>query len=548
MATQSKISALQSLSSDVLSATSAPAIAELVMRDLPLLLGASSVRLYLFNAGTRSLASVAGSNLLDPIATSVDRPTEGIIAAAVRCFRQDSVVNIPRLRRDEAVNPDGKKGFPSSALFAPVSLNTKPNEPLGVIQALRTARFGSFDADAIAALKMIAAQTAAALQLHQYREAQDRLARSEQLAANAQLIANAAADLRPRTQRLLNLFCELPEAHQMHPILCDAREEALHAAEAVTRLLSFGASKTANLDADSVNPPDSPLDVNTLLAELVHFRAPHWNALGLRVQNHVPPEAAMVQGQRGQLEHGFLDMAIHAERAAVGSNAKLLAISTTQLGGQVVVQFLFPSPVTSASVNHDDASLKLCQEIAQHHKGEFQLRSHTSTEGFDLALEMDLPLSTPPNTNRRDKNLTHSVSCNTAFNAPDRPLTLMLVDADLAARKQLLGLLAQRGHRVIPVAPEETPSLAQRMRFDGILWAVRSGGPKWSDYQQRLRELIPAFVLVSTGYDAAFASSLAEGGGYLLARPVEKEELDRVLNKMLGRMTDKLTANCAVQV
>jgi len=131
-----------------------------------------------------------------------------------------------------------------------------------------------------------------------------------------------------------------------------------------------------------------------------------------------------------------------------------------------------------------------------------------------------------------------------AFNTPDRPLTLMLVDADQAARAQLLGLVAQRGHRVIPVAPEETSSLAQRMRFDGILWAVRSGGPKWSDYQQRLRELIPAFVLVSSGYDAAFASSLADGGGYLLARPVEDAELDQIL----GTLTDKLTANCGVQV
>ena len=114
-------------------------------------------------------------------------------------------------------------------------------------------------------------------------------------------------------------------------------------------------------------------------------------------------------------------------------------------------------------------------------------------------------------------------------------MTLILVEDDAAARQQLQGLLSQRGHRVVPVPEEETPELSHRMRFDGILWSVRSGGPKWSEYQQRLREQIPAFILVSGGYDAAFASSLAEGGGYLLARPVQEEELDRVLDALMAK-------------
>ena len=84
---------------------------------------------------------------------------------------------------------------------------------------------------------------------------------------------------------------------------------------------------------------------------------------------------------------------------------------------------------------------------------------------------MDLPLFAPENQNQRENRKMQP----TEYETPDRSLTLLLVDPDPAARKQLLGLVSQRGHRVIPVAPEETPTLAQRMRFDGILWAVRAG-------------------------------------------------------------------------
>jgi CheY-like chemotaxis protein len=117
----------------------------------------------------------------------------------------------------------------------------------------------------------------------------------------------------------------------------------------------------------------------------------------------------------------------------------------------------------------------------------------------------------------------------------DRALTIMLVDPDPGPQRQLLGLLSLRGHRVVPASEEEAADLAQRLRFDAVLWAMRlspSGSSKWSDFQERARASITAFVLVSDGYDMELARSIEEGGNFLLGRPIQESELDRILRQI----------------
>jgi PleD family two-component response regulator len=118
----------------------------------------------------------------------------------------------------------------------------------------------------------------------------------------------------------------------------------------------------------------------------------------------------------------------------------------------------------------------------------------------------------------------------------ERPLTIMLVDPDPAPRRQLLGLLSVRGHRVVPAAEEEAADLAQRLRFDAVMWAMRlSGQPgssKWSEFRERARGSITAFILISDGYDVELARSIEAGGNYLLGRPIHESELDRILRQI----------------
>ena len=187
------------------------------------------------------------------------------------------------------------------------------------------------------------------------------------------------------------------------------------------------------------------------------------------------------------------------------------------MAGRVVVEIHFPGEASESAAS--DANLEVCRAIVQNHGGDLRMRTPLGSVSFDV----DFPLAP-------------GARSGTIIPAnPSRVQTLLLVDSDLGAQRQLIGLLAARGHRVIPVRAEEAPDLAHRLRFDGVVWAVRPGGSKWSDFQERLREAIPSFILVSDGYDADLAASLAESGGFLLGRPIQEGELERVLGAVEAR-------------
>jgi len=82
------------------------------------------------------------------------------------------------------------------------------------------------------------------------------------------------------------------------------------------------------------------------------------------------------------------------------------------------------------------------------------------------------------------------------------------------------------------VAAEAAVDMAQRLRFDAVLWAVRSGSRGWSEFHERVRASIQAFVLISDGYDQELARSLSESGGFLLARPVQDSAMERILREI----------------
>ena len=88
---------------------------------------------------------------------------------------------------------------------------------------------------------------------------------------------------------------------------------------------------------------------------------------------------------------------------------------------------------------------------------------------------------------------------------------------------------------MVPVPLEEAADLAQRLRFDAVFWSMRPACTKWSEFLERSRPYIPAFVLLSDGYDADLAARLAENGGFLMVRPLVESDLDRVLKEIETR-------------
>jgi len=172
----------------------------------------------------------------------------------------------------------------------------------------------------------------------------------------------------------------------------------------------------------------------------------------------------------------------------------------------------------AASAPSSDSGADVWRGIIQNHGGQLRFRSSSETAVF----EIDLPL-TP--------GAAPAAARGASRYSAMRQLTLMLVEPDSSAQRQLVKLLAARGHRAVPVPAEEASDLAQRLRFDGVFCAAPAGGSKWNDFQEHLRASIPAFILLSDGYDA----DLADSGGFQLARPIQESELDIVLEAVEAR-------------
>ena len=500
-----------SLSEDIIAARSPRKIAEKLGAVLPSITQATSVRLYVFNARTKSLEAVPTAGDPEPMAISVEAPPEGLANGAVSCFRNRTLLNIPDVRRSPLVNPGWEPGVPRSMMFVPLLAH---RELLGVLEIGNTRRLGYFTPEEQAAVQHLANQAAAAMRLQEQQSVREQLFRSEKLAATGQLISGVASELRAPLESILQLSASLAAERGVSSIQHELKQlatESQRAATIVSRLVSFA------------RPEDStarPVDVNAILAGLLEFREPEWKTLGVRVQNRLPPEPAMVLGAQGQIEQVFLNLLLFAEQSVSSAGLRSLSVSSSRMAGRVVVEVGYSAG--SASAPSSDSGADVWRGIIQNHGGQLRFRATSETAVF----EIDLPLA-PGAAPAAARGASRYTSM--------RLLTLMLVDSDPAAQRQLVKLLAARGHRAVPVHAEEASDLAQRLRFDGVFWAVRSGASKWSDFQEHLRASIPAFILVSDGYDAEFAGGLAETGGFLLARPIQESELDTILEAVEAR-------------
>jgi signal transduction histidine kinase len=516
--------AFYALSEQIFAAPSAPEIAEKLTASLPSILQASSVRLYLLNPRTGSLESVPTRADPEPMAVALAGGAEGLAAGAVKCLNERALLNIPDVRRNVLVNAGWKPGSARSAMFAPLLAQA---ETLGVVEVGSLRRLGYFTAEEQTTLQHLAKQVAASLKLEEQQTMREQLFRSERLAATGQLISGVANDLRAPLERIRELAASLPAAEdsaQSERGLKQLDAESRRASEIVSRLVSF---------AQPAHTSARQIDVNALASGLMQFRAPEWKELGLRVQDHLSPEPAMVLGVEGQIEEVLLSLLVAAEQSAARSAAKALEVASSLIAGRVVVEIRYPKAARTEAgdrlssdleldeSNINDSNLEVCRVIVQNLGGELRVRRLSGGMSFDV----DLPLA--PRTDLR--------SVNSGRVAAKRILTFMLVDNDAGAQHQLLGVLSARGHRVVPARAEEAADLAHRLRFDGVAWVLRPGGPKWSDFQERLRDSISAVVLVSDGYDADLASTLQESGGYLLRRPLQGPDLDRVLEAVESR-------------
>jgi K+-sensing histidine kinase KdpD len=514
---------LHGLAENIIAALTPAAIAEKMATVLPSVTQATSVNLYLYQRRTKSLERVPTSAEPEPMAVSVDSSPEGLANAAVVCFRNRTLLHIPDVRRNPLVKVGAKTSLPRSAMFVPLYCQ---QEMLGVLEVDNARKTGFFRPEEQADLQHMANQAAAALRLQERQAIREQLFHSEKLAATGRLISGVASELNAPISNIVKLAAALAthaETVRSRADLVKLSGEAQRASEIVSRLVSF---------AREDDPPPSVVDINDLAAGLFRFREPEWKTACLQVQDRLSREAAPVLGSRSQIEQVLLNLLVHAEHRAAKSPAKTLTVHSSVIARKVLVEIGYSTtaeeeisgadPFSAASLlDGSSLGLGVCQGIVRGNGGEIRFRARAGLASFEL----ELPRATDGAKSSADPEARK----------PPRALTVMLVDPDAATRKQLLTLLAARGHRGVPVAPREAVDLSQRLRFDAVFWMLSPGAPAWTEFYETIRGQGPVFVLVGDGWDAALAQRLEKNRCFLLARPVQEPEVERILAEAESR-------------
>jgi signal transduction histidine kinase len=509
---------LHGLAEDIIAAPTPAAIAEKLATVLPAVTQATSVNVFLYQRRTRSLERVPTPSEPEPMAASIDAPPEGLANAAVVCFRNRTLLQIPDVRRNPLVKVGAKMSLPRSAMFVPLF---SQQEMLGVLELGNSRKTGFFRPDEQAAVQHLANQAAAALKVYDRQAMREQLFHSEKLAATGQLISGVASELRTPIENIVNLAASLA-AHAGHPPsrpdLLRLSAESQRASEIVARLVSFG--------REDDSPSGGVVNLSELTAGLIRFREPEWKSLGILAQHRLSSEPAPVTGFPTQIEQALLNLMVHAEHRAARSPARTLSIQSSLIARKVLIEIAYSSsdeesgatadPFSSASVLEGGSlGLAVCQGIIRSHGGEIRFRSRGGLANFEVELpQASVDAEKPQPVDHRK--------------AP-RALTVMLVDPDAAAQRGLLSLLSARGHRGVPVASQEADDLAQRLRFDAVFWSLHPSTRVWTESYDALRGQIPLFVLVGDGWDPELARRLEQNRDYLLARPIQEAELERIL-------------------
>jgi len=424
--------------------------------------------------------------------------------AAVTCFKNRGLLSIPDVRRNPLIQVSSLEGLPRSALFVPL---LALNDAVGVLQVDNAAHVGYFSRHDQEAVQHLANQAAAALRLQQQQHMREQLFRGEKLAATGYLISGIANELREPIENIARLTAA-PNRTEPEPGAHELSDAVRRASEIVARLVSF---------ANSENATPQEVDIAALLAGLVRFREPQWRANELRVQHRAGHGPALVLGVGSQLEQVFLTLLVHAEQRAAQSPIRTVTLQTSVLAGRVLVEIGHSAEPEALKPGAEEPEqeaidMEVCTGIVRNHGGEIHMLRQSGLHGF----EVDLPSAAKQN----DFPIPAALA---------RPLTLILVDPDRTAAHHLMAVLSRRGHRVVPARPEEAADLAQRLRFDAVLWSSGPGRGEWAQFRDRVRASVGAFILISDGYDRQLADSMEQNGSYLLARPVEEAALDRVL-------------------
>lgn len=505
------------LGEEILGAASAEAILQRIVEALPGILQVTGIHLYLYNRSGKTLDAVVVEPG-EPVSISLSSPPAGTQAGAVACFHYRTLLVIPDIERSPfpiAGKPGDKA--PKSLLFVPMLAQ---GEVIGVMELDQDDRVRDFTPDEQALAQHLGNQIGAAIRLLDQRSVQEQLSRTEKLAAVGRLISGVVNELQMPLSSISDLATRaLDKSHgtSMERDVAAIAAESQKAAAMVARLVSFAAAE--QVEARQVS-------VGSLIRNLIEFRESDWKASGIRVRNLTSREPLYVLGSQGQLEQVFLNLLVHAEQALADAPQKVITVRTSVLAKRLLVEIAFTAPAEFRKPEETAAVLGVTRSVVAGHGGEVRLIDKSNA---DPRFEVELPIS-----------MKDRPGATPASGAPpvefSRRMTALVIEPDDAAQRQILTLLSTRGYRVVPVVNADTGlELAQRMRFDAAFCSVHAPGLNWVELSERMHSRVGGFILLSDGYDSELSADFEGEGRFVLAKPVQEPDLERVL-KTIDRM------------
>jgi signal transduction histidine kinase len=497
------------LGEEILGASSADQILGKVQVMVPRIFGVTAADLYLYNRHAKSLDAVERGGA-EQTSIPLSAPPAGPQAGAVACFHYRTLLAIP----DTSRSPFPVAGRPGSA--APRSLLFVPmlaqGEVLGILQMDQLDKARVFSQDEQALAQHLANQIGVAVKLLDQRSVREQLFRTEKLAAVGQLISGIVNDLRTPLAAIANLAQAGGGAAGLGSIAAEAQR----ASEMVDRLVGFAGAGQAQTQ---------PVELNGLLRNLMEFRQREWKVRGIRARNLLADQPITVLGSHGQLEQVFLNLLVHAEQSLSESSEKTIAVRTSLVARRVLVEIGYSGAKGAAdpfAMGRDDAAggtgLAVCRSIITGHGGEIRL---VQQAGADPAFQVELPCAAREKPGGPAPESSRDAA---------RTLTALVIEPAEAVQTQLRGLLAARGYRVVPVnSTDEGLDLAQRLRFDVIFCSVHAPGLNWVETAEQVKTRVGGFVLLSDSYNADLSADFAGESRFVLAKPLDEKQLDRVL-------------------
>ncbi|MGA3239976.1 MAG: GAF domain-containing protein [Bryobacteraceae bacterium] len=510
------------LGEEILGASSAEAVLKRIAEALPSILGVTRVHLYVYNRAAKTLDGII-EQTGEAVSISLSAPPAGTQSGATACFHYRTLLVIPDIGRSPfpISTPDEKT--PKSLLFVPMMAQ---GEVIGVMELDQDDRVRDFSADEQALAQHLGNQIGAALRLLGQRTVQEQLFRTEKLAAVGRLISGVVSELQTPLNSINELANRALEREKLGSAERDVAAiavEARKAAAMVARLVSFAAAE---------QPVARPVSISALLRNLIEFREGDWKASGIRLQEMISREPLHVLGSQGQLEQVFLNLLVHVEQSLAESPKKVVTIRTSLMGKRLLLEISFSAPPEPSQPEGTAAILGVTRSVIAGHGGEIRLIEKPNAEP---RFEVELPVAA--------KERLGGASTASAPEDTGRRRTALVIDPDDNIQRQLLALLSSRGYRVVPVTNADAGmELAQRMRFDAAFCSVHAPGLNWVELSERMHSRVGGFVLLSESYDAELSADFEGEGRYVLPKPVQDSELDRVLRGVEATSANKVVS------